>query len=112
MSPRTVSTAASVTDDPCPPASPDQCSAEYIPDESQHHYCAQDPGHADGHVCSCGTGWDETVIPHDPDECGVSRDAGFGHQCVCHLAVHNTVPVGTVNLPLHACASCGQPWTV
>lgn len=96
----------------CTPLTPDACSAAYIDDNGLSHVCSEAPQHDGQHLCACGVSWGDVVIPQDPAECGVSRDAGFGHVCVCHLGVHNLVPgPDLVEVPLHACAACGQPWT-
>jgi hypothetical protein len=94
----------------CTPTLSNCCSAGYIDEQNLSHCCAQTPGHAGQHRCSCGATWTDVTIPQTPGDCGVSRDAGLGHLCVCHLAIHNNVPTDTGEEPLHACAHCGGPW--
>lgn len=94
----------------CTPADPDCCSAGFIDGANLSHCCAQPPGDDGQHRCTCGVTWSDTVIPQNPGDCGVSRDAGRGHECVCHLVTHNSVPLDDRDAPLHACVHCGGSW--
>lgn len=96
----------------CEASAPGDCGARLMDVAGVTHVCASDT-HDTTHACACGTEWDEVVTAQLPESCGVNRDIGAGHHCVCHLESHNTVPgPDLVEVPLHACATCGQPWTV